>query len=235
MALDEIEQALLQTFEDCRLSKNEKIALEDLLANYSTDYDVLNFARNKAFDLVREHFNQTSQYHRESLKWLERVIKAVDSQRSQEHVASQSYFSPGDKCLKAILGLIRSAKSSIDVCVFTISDDRISKELASAFHRDVEVRIITDNDKSADQGSDVRYFAELGMAVKTDDSPSHMHHKFAVFDNRILVNGSFNWTRSASKYNSENIVVSYEADLLDDFIGLFKGLWGSDAVKPYQK
>ncbi len=58
-----------------------------------------------------------------------------------------------------------------------------------------------------------------------DTSPSFMHHKFAIFDDRRLVNGSFNWTRSASKYNSENIVVSYEKGLIIQFRNMFEKLW----------
>jgi phosphatidylserine/phosphatidylglycerophosphate/cardiolipin synthase-like enzyme len=31
-----------------------------------------------------------------------------------------------------------------------------------------------------------------------------MHNKYAVFDGRLVVNGSFNWTRNAEKNNYEN-------------------------------
>lgn len=41
-----------------------------------------------------------------------------------------------------------------------------------------------------------------------------MHHKFAVIDGRLLVNGSFNWTRQAVLYNQENCVVTDNAQLV---------------------
>ena len=87
--------------------------------------------------------------------------------------------------------------------------------------------LITDDNKSHDMGSDIYYFIEQGMKVKIDNSPSHMHHKFAVFDNKIMINGSFNWTRSASKNNNEDIVVNSNPDLIKSFSKRFEKLWAS--------
>lgn len=37
------------------------------------------------------------------------------------------FFSPRDTCVKHINELIESAISELDICVFTISDDRITR------------------------------------------------------------------------------------------------------------
>ena len=41
-----------------------------------------------------------------------------------------------------------------------------------------------------------------------------MHHKFALFDGRRLMTGSFNWTRSASEQNEENLIVTADPVLV---------------------
>jgi mitochondrial cardiolipin hydrolase len=46
-------------------------------------------------------------------------------------------------------------------------------------------------------GSDIGRLRNAGVPVRVDRVPAHMHHKFVVLDNRFLLNGSFNWTRSA--------------------------------------
>ena len=58
-----------------------------------------------------------------------------------------------------------------------------------------------------------------------DNTPNHMHHKFALIDQRVLVNGSFNWTRSATEYNQENILVTDEQGLVAAYLREFESLW----------
>ena len=60
-----------------------------------------------------------------------------------------------------------------------------------------------------------------------DDGPEHMHHKFAVFDRKTLLNGSFNWTRGASEMNSENVMVLDDARLIGQFLDRFEAMWSS--------
>ena len=55
---------------------------------------------------------------------------------------------------------------------------------------------------------------------------AHMHHKFAIFDGDLLLNGSFNWTRSASELNEENLIITPDPVLVRAFAGRFEELWG---------
>lgn len=41
-----------------------------------------------------------------------------------------------------------------------------------------------------------------------------MHHKFAIVDKCLVLNGSFNWTRQAVLQNQENCVVTDEPRLV---------------------
>ncbi len=52
-----------------------------------------------------------------------------------------------------------------------------------------------------------------------------MHHKFAIFDHRLLLTGSYNWTRSAASDNEENFILSGDPRLLKSFAGMFDKLW----------
>ena len=46
-----------------------------------------------------------------------------------------------------------------------------------------------------------------------------------LFDGRLLANGSFNWTRSATHNNDENLVVTDDANLVRVFGLQFEKLW----------
>ena len=52
-----------------------------------------------------------------------------------------------------------------------------------------------------------------------------MHHKFAISDNKLLLNGSYNWTKSASTENNENIAVTNDINLVKSFQKEFERLW----------
>jgi phosphatidylserine/phosphatidylglycerophosphate/cardiolipin synthase-like enzyme len=138
---------------------------------------------------------------------------------------AEACFSPRDDCPGRIIRLFDEAVTHIDVCVFTITDDRISAAILKAHARGVRLRIITDNDKTYDAGSDIRQLDLAGISVRVDRTPFHMHHKFAIFDSRLLVHGSYNWTRGAARDNQESIVVTNETRLIAAFGDEFERLW----------
>ena len=225
MSSQELEKVLLDSYDDFRLSTDEKHEFKNLLEEFKQDPTKLSFIRNRAFSLVAKNFRSTQPTYNASLKWLENVVKSIDSVRHSSAILSDSYFSPGDQCANKIIALLSRAKHSVDICVFTISDNNISKAILDAHKRGIEVKIITDNDKANDLGSDIYSLAKQGLNIRMDQSPNHMHHKFALVDQSNLINGSFNWTRSASKYNQENIVVTNDSKLLGAFQNAFNKLW----------
>jgi cardiolipin hydrolase len=134
-------------------------------------------------------------------------------------------FSPGDDCLNDIIDLMQSADKYLDICVFTISDNRITEEIVKAHNRGIEIRIISDNEKMNDIGSDIMTLAEAGINIKIDHSPNHMHHKYMIVDEIRVLTGSYNWTKSAAEYNQENIVITDIDEIVTGFIDNFSQLW----------
>jgi phosphatidylserine/phosphatidylglycerophosphate/cardiolipin synthase-like enzyme len=109
--------------------------------------------------------------------------------------------------------------------VFTITDDELTDAVLDAHRRGVKVRVITDNDKANDLGSDVDRLARAGVPVRMDRTEHHMHHKFAVFDGHTVATGSYNWTRSAATHNRENVAVTNDPKLVRAYAEGFDGLW----------
>ena len=114
---------------------------------------------------------------------------------------------------------------SIEICVFTISDELLSRALLAAVARGVKVRLITDNNKMRDHGSQVKALARAGVEVRVDNSRYHMHNKFGIIDGRIAFTGSYNWTYTAKAYNQENLVVTTNYTIVHKFIDEFSSLW----------
>jgi phosphatidylserine/phosphatidylglycerophosphate/cardiolipin synthase-like enzyme len=222
--LQALTRLLEATLADGRLATDERRALASALANTPWRVDQLSGLRNQAFELLRARVEPSSAA---LLAWLDGVVRAIDQARPAAPPPTEVFFSPGPDCKAAIVKLLSSARASLDVCVFTISDDDITRALLDAHGRQVKVRIITDDDKRNDAGSDVEHLARQGVPVRIDRTEAHMHHKFAIADGARLLNGSFNWTRSASRVNEENVMVTSEAAAVAAFRGEFDRLWAS--------
>lgn len=225
MSPKEFRSILKATIDDSSISRSERQALAKVLKEIQPAETELNLYRSVAFELARESL-QKKLDQSQTIEWLEDVIRLLKpAQEKGKTVDSEAYFSPGNRCRNRIRSLMRQARSSVSICVFTITDDEISEAIAEAHHRRIRVRIITDNDKANDTGSDVDRLEEIGVAVRHDNSPYHMHHKFAIFDDSILLSGSYNWTRSAATKNEENIIVQSDEHLVKKFADVFEDLW----------
>ena len=225
MDLDSIAAFLEKTVDDGRLSRGERSAFRDALDKGDPDERERAWIRSKAFDIARERADGPKT--REAFDWLESVIHLMADHGADApaSVVADVHFSPGEACLRRLRDLVTNARRSVDICVFTITDDRISGAILDAHRRGVKVRIVSDNDKANDLGSDVDGLKQAGVPVAVDTSPYHMHHKYAIFDGRLLLNGSFNWTRSATTSNEENIMVTDDDRLIEPFRAEFDKMW----------
>jgi phosphatidylserine/phosphatidylglycerophosphate/cardiolipin synthase-like enzyme len=230
----DFDRLLVQTLADRKLSQSEKRALSEGIAALATDEQQLAYLRSRAFVAARNAL--TDPQAKQILDWLEDVVKLFKfatgagaanaaSPASASPSTASAYFSPGPECVQQLQYLFSQTRQKADICVFTITDDRIARGILDMFHRGVSVRIISDNDKSFDIGSDIDELRRAGIPVRLDKTEYHMHHKFAIFDGKTLVNGSYNWTRGAAEYNEENIIVTTDPGLVQRFQAVFDRLW----------
>ncbi|ORZ21080.1 hypothetical protein BCR42DRAFT_320634 [Absidia repens] len=144
---------------------------------------------------------------------------------SSGHFA-KSYFFPSKESFNAFISVLNSAQKTIDVCVFSLTDDDVADALIAAKERKVDIRIITDNQQAAGVGADAaRLQKDHGIPYKTDHTTGYMHNKFAVVDSKTLINGSFNWSKGARFKNRENIMITNLPYLIKEFQAQFEALW----------
>ncbi|MDX2038178.1 MAG: phospholipase D-like domain-containing protein [Isosphaeraceae bacterium] len=213
---------LIQTLEDRRFSRGERQAFTKSLDDEAERAE----ARRIAFEIAREQIERSPDVA--IIDWLDDVVKATRENAGSPGARSaraDAHFSPGEECLRAIIRLVEQSRAQLDICVFTITDDRLSTTLIEAHRRRLPIRIITDNEKAEDLGSDIARLEEAGIPVRVDRSPYHMHHKFAIADGKTLLTGSYNWTRGAARDNQENLIVTDEPRLIAPFARMFDRLW----------
>lgn len=225
MPTADLDTLLQQTLEDVRLTRGEKQVLRGVLADLDLDEQKAGVFRHRAFDLARSALQ-----HEDAAKvldWLEEIVKILHAapEPAAAGPTAEACFSPGDNCPGRIASLLSDATRKVDICVFTITDDRITSAILAAHKRQVAVRIISDNEKMDDPGSDILRLQGAGIPVRVDRTEFHMHHKFAIFDDAKLLTGSYNWTRGAADYNMENFLVIDHPRLVQRYGSVYEGLW----------
>ncbi len=223
----EVKAVLAASLQDGQLDRTERDSFRAWLEKVAPDSQKRGLYQSMAFDLAREALDRNSVPPHSAINWLERIVKLLTPIASSAPAASiaEACFSPQHDCASRIVRLFEGARRSVDVCVFTITDDRITEAITRAHRRGVALRVITDNDKSYDAGSDIQRLERAGVPVRLDVTAYHMHHKFALFDGGLLLNGSYNWTRSASLNNEENFILTSDPKLVQPFRQLFDQLW----------
>lgn len=127
-------------------------------------------------------------------------------------VLIEVWFLPDDtQASIRIKQLIRSAKKTIRVAMFTFTREDFAKELISASIKGVNVEVAMDNLSS--KGASIKVFDLLNksnISLKLNKGPGLLHYKFLYIDDNILVNGSANWTRNAFNANDDCFIVIHD-------------------------
>lgn len=137
-------------------------------------------------------------------------------------------FNPGDCCKSNVIELCDRARASIDIVMYRFTDRDIYVAILNAIERGVHVTLIIDEgdirDKSAPSFGIVNDLIANGCLVYTSSKGNTLHHKFAVFDRKALITGSFNWTYQGSK-NHEDCVLIDDDDVVNEYNRYLQGMF----------
>jgi cardiolipin synthase A/B len=116
----------------------------------------------------------------------------------------------GKEGLKRLVQLIDETEKTIKVAMFTWTHPELTAAVIRAHQRGVSVQIVHDSG----QGSGVclntiENLRHVGIDVRLSSGLGLLHHKFAWLDDKILINGSANWTISAFTRNRDCFLILY--------------------------
>ena len=122
-------------------------------------------------------------------------------------------FSPHGGCTDAIVRELDNAKESVLVQAYEFTSAPIAKALMEAHKRGVKVQVILDKSQWTEKYSSATFFQNMGIPTFVDEIHGLAHNKVMVVDGRIVITGSFNFTKAAEESNAENLLVIQDADL----------------------
>lgn len=139
---------LTQSLTDRKLSGSEKSSLSDWLVKNVTSDQQRGLVRHVTFEIARKAV--ADPVGADVIEWLEDVMKVIvpiggsvaHASGSSSPGPDEALFAPGEECLHRIVHRFSACRRTADVCVFTITDDRITRAILDAHKRRVQVRII---------------------------------------------------------------------------------------------
>lgn len=136
-------------------------------------------------------------------------------------------FSPDGGIREEIIEQISASQEFIDVAMYSFTSEPIAEALVRAKNRGVRVRILLDKLQAAGRYSQHQYLLDNGVRIITDVHGGIMHNKIAIIDGRVLLTGSFNWTKSAEERNEENLLLFIdEEEIIRIYQIRLNYLWG---------
>lgn len=137
----------------------------------------------------------------------------------------QAYF---NQIQKRILEEINNSNKDIIIAVAWFTQHDLFNAIINALDRGVSVFLILIKDiiNCGDYGLDFSlYLQKGGKLCFVNKRNILMHNKFCIFDGSILITGSYNWTYSAEIKNAENIIITDEGNVCQDYSKYFANLW----------
>ena len=118
-----------------------------------------------------------------------------------------------------LINELGTTREKVSIAVAWFTNDMIFDHLLTLLEKKIKIELIVVNDKinNRDTGLDFNLFIKQGGTFYFADSSSLMHHKFVIIDDQKLISGSYNWTYNAEYRNSENVIVSSDQVLIENF------------------
>ena len=118
-------------------------------------------------------------------KVLEKLLKMV---KFYEHEVKEPIskhqkvlFFPNEDNVAILWDYIKMAKKNLRICIFTFTNNDLSKAVMDWKKRGVQVQIITDDECVKQKGSDIEYLASKGCEIRTDNSVVNILSHFKSF------------------------------------------------------
>jgi phosphatidylserine/phosphatidylglycerophosphate/cardiolipin synthase-like enzyme len=134
-------------------------------------------------------------------------------------------FCPQEDCEGVIVRRIQQAQSSINFMIFTFTSDPIGDAMLLAQDRNVTVRGVFEK-RQIDDFTEYPSMLAAGADVRIDGNKYTMHHKVIIIDNRTVITGSFNPTKSANERNDENLLIIDDPVIAQEYLIEFERVWG---------
>lgn len=143
-----------------------------------------------------------------------------------EDTLMEVYFSPDDGVADRIFDVLNDAEESIYFLAFSFTTDEFGETIRDKAENGLTVAGVMEEEQvKSNIGTEYDLFKQAGLDVFTDGNEGQMHHKTMIIDGRIVITGSYNFSRSAEIRNDENLVIIYNEKIADFYMQEFQRVY----------
>lgn len=127
-----------------------------------------------------------------------------------------------DKIREGIMYELLHTEKVVKIAMAYFTDSKIIDLLCTLATKGISVSVIISGEEINfyQSGSEFQKLIDSGANLLIYTTPNEansiLHHKFCIIDNKILLSGSYNWTKNALS-NRENIIVTDNEFLVESF------------------
>ena len=138
----------------------------------------------------------------------------------------ETFFSPDDGVADHLYEILADATDSIYFMAFSFTTDDLGEVIRAQAENGLDVAgVMEEQQVNSNIGTEYDLFKQAGLKVFLDGNEGQMHHKTMIIDGQIVVTGSYNFSRSAETRNDENLIVIYNKQIADFFMGEFQRIY----------
>lgn len=132
----------------------------------------------------------------------------------------QLCFTPSQtsmQCTDMLIKAIDKAKYNIIVQAYSFTSAPVVKALLETHKRGVKIVALVDKSNITSKYSVVQILTNANIPVYVDYKPAIAHNKVMIIDDKAVVTGSFNFTKSAQVRNAENLLIIEDVKLASEY------------------
>lgn len=147
---------------------------------------------------------------------------AVEIYKHQSHYPKSNIdnwnvcFTPNLKCQQLIIKELDASKHSIFVQAYSFTDPQITDALIRAKKRNVDINILLDKSNARNRLLPLLLNNDINVHI---DAPSGIaHNKIIIIDEKVLITGSYNFSKAAYRRNTENLLIIRNTEMIEQYL-----------------
>ena len=145
-----------------------------------------------------------------------------------------------DNIKSEITNALKTTKNEVRAMLAWFTDEEISKILIDLARNGIKISIILSNSEwnllnrknfeilLDTENAEIRSYGSISPA-----DGDFMHRKLCIIDNMIVINGSYNWTKNATR-NQEDLCINFDEKDAENCLNEFNKLWDKSQLIDFE-